>query len=145
MKNLLFVMGLLFVQVALAQGYNDQTRPENNNDLRSHRPLLIIENLSDKESVQLERNGSGDFFIVRKDGQDLARNKLARVTAEEIDQRFSAAFLKVQYELQDDPKDCNADWRLTLRGDEYKFCPKNEQKDQTIRPIFVEMRKASTP
>lgn len=145
MKNIFIALGLLITQLSLAQGYNEQSRPESNHDLRGHRPLLIIEDLSENESVQLERNGSGDFFVVRKDGDDLARNKLARVVAEEIDQKFSAAFLKVQYELREDPKDCDANWRLTLRGDEYKFCPKNEQKDQAIRPIFVEMRKASTP
>ena len=144
MVKILVFMSVFVAHLALAQEAEHTIR-ESNNDLRNHQPMLIIENLDDKESVQLERTSTGDFFVVLKEGKDTTKNKLGRSAAEGLDERFSAAFLKVQYELAADPKGCDADWRLVLRGDEYRFCPKNEQKDREIRPLFTEMRKATTP
>lgn len=144
MLKIFALLAVMTVNLSWAQE-QEHTRPESNLDLRNHQPLLVIENLDDKEVVQLERTGSDAFFVVHKEGKEVKKNKLGRVEAEALDERFSAAFLKVQFELSSDPEGCDADWRLILRGDEYRFCPKNEQKDQAIRPLFVEMRKASSP
>lgn len=144
MIKIILLSTLLGTTAAWAQEL-DHTTKESNNDLRGHQPMLVIEDLDAEESVQLERNSTGDFYLVLKDGKELTKNKLARTVAEGLDERFSAAFVKVQFELDQDPKGCDADWRLVLRGDEYRFCSKNEQKDREIRPLFVEMRKAVAP
>ena len=144
MKIVLLCAGLFLIQNGYAQ-QREESRPESNHDLRGLQPLMVIENLDDHETVKIEKSGTGDFFVVHEEGKEVTKNKLGRSAAESLDGRFSAAFLKVQYELKEDPQGCDADWRLVLRGEEYRFCPKNEQKDQEIRPIFSELLKASNP
>lgn len=123
----------------------EQEKPESNNDLRGGKPLLLVEQVDDEEKVELERTSAGDYFLVYTDEDGSHKNKIGRGKAEDLDQRFSAIFLKVQYELPADPKGCDADWKLVLRGEDQRACPKNEQKNQAIRPLFDEMKKIARP
>lgn len=143
--KLFWCVALLSIGLPALAQQTDQARPENNSDLRGTKALFIIEDKDSDESVQLDRTGAEDFFAVHREGKEVVRNKLGRAAAEALDEKFSAVFLQVQYEMAADPKGCDADWRLVLRGDEYSFCPKNEQKNQAIRPLFSELRKASAP
>ena len=146
MKNWMTALALSFVLGSVAHAQqNPDEKAESNKDLRMGQAMLTIENLDDHQKVLIERTVTGDYWVVLHEGDDVAKNKLGSERAKNLDERFSAAFLRVQYELGEDPKGCDADWRLVLRGEEYRFCPKNEQKDQTIRPLFVEMRKHIDP
>jgi hypothetical protein len=123
----------------------EQEQPESNNDLRGGKPLLLVEQIDDEEKIELERTSAGDYFLVFTDEDGSHKNKIGRTKAEEIDQKYSAVFLKVQYELPADPKGCDADWKLVLRGEDQRACPKNEQKNQAIRSMFDEMKKIARP
>lgn len=134
-----FAVLFLAALPALAQ----QERPENNFDLRGGKPLILME--KGDERWELERNVNGDFQLVQSQKGEASKHKLARAKAEDIDQRFSAAFLQVQYELPADPKDCTTDWRMVLRGEEYRFCSKNEQKDRVASSLVDELRGLTRP
>ncbi len=123
----------------------EQEKPENNNDLRGGMPLLLVEQVDDEEKIELERTSAGDYFLVFTDEDGSHKNKIGRGQAEQLDQRFSAMFLQVQYDLPADPKGCDADWKLVLRGEDQRACPKNEQKNQAILPLFKEMKKIARP
>lgn len=123
----------------------DQEQPESNHDLRGGKPLLLVEQIDDEEKIELERTSTGDYFLVYTDEDGSHKNKIGRTKAEELDQKYSAVFLKMQYELPADPKGCDADWKLVLRGEDQRACPKNEQKNQAIRPLFDEMKKIAHP
>jgi len=143
-KNL-FACALLLTS-ALAWSQQDPSeRPESNSDLRGGKPLLVVEQADDEEKVQLERTNTGDYFLVYSDDDGTQKSKLSRQRAEDLDQRFSAMFLQVQYEFPADPKGCDADWKLMLRGEDQSACPKNEQKNQAIRAMFDEMKKIARP
>jgi len=123
----------------------DQLGPENNSDLRGGKPMLVLEQVDDEERVQLDRTSTGDYFVTFTDEDGSRKNKIGRGEAEAFDQRFSTLFLQVQYELPADPKGCDADWKLVLRGEDQRACPKNEQKNQAIRPMFDELKKIARP
>lgn len=123
----------------------EQEQPESNNDLRGGKPLLLLEQVDDEEKVELERTSAGDYFLVFTDEDGSHKNKIGRSEAEKLDQRFSSVFLQVQYELPADPKGCDADWKLVLRGEDQRACPKNEQKNQAILPLFKDMKKIARP
>lgn len=135
----------LFVFLLVSAGAWAQTDegPANNRDLRHGTALLVLENFREEDKLTIERSSTGDHWLVLVHDGEVTRSKLKPEDAQSFDGRFSAAFLKVQYELGEDPKGCDAQWRLVLRGDEYKFCSKNEQKDQVVRPLYVELRKAA--
>ncbi len=137
--RIVFILLALAVSPARAQ----QERPESNLDLRGGQPLVLLE--KGEERWELERNVNGDFHLLRSEKGEPSKHKLARVRAEELDQRFSAAFMKVQYELPADPDKCMADWRMVLRGEEYRFCSKNEQKDQVAQALLSELRGLTHP
>lgn len=140
------VVGALLLSSSLSWAQQDPAeRPESNSDLRGGKPLLVVEQTDDEEKVQLERTSTGDYFVVYSDDEESHKSKLARLKAEELDQRFSAMFLQVQYELPADPKGCAADWKLMLRGEDQRACPKNEQKNQAIKAMFDEMKKIARP
>jgi hypothetical protein len=120
-----------------------QERAESNLDLRGTKSLLAIER--GPERWELERGMSGDYQLAYVGKDAASKHKLARAKAEDIDQRFSAAFLQVQFELPADPKDCDANWRMVLRGEEYRFCTQNEQKNQVASTLIDELRGLTRP
>ncbi len=137
---------ICFVMLAMSAAWAmDSERPENNSDLRGGKPLLLIEQIDEEEKVQLERTTTGDYFLLYSEEDDASKVKIGRDRAETLDQRYSALFLQIQYEMPADPKGCDADWKLILRGEEQRFCPKNEQKNQAIRSLFDEMKKTARP
>lgn len=142
MKIILLTALSLFMSSSFAF---EQEQPENNNDLRGGKPLLLVEQVDDEEKIELERTSAGDYFLVYTDEDGSHKNKIGRQKAEDLDQRYSSVFLKMQYELPADPKGCDADWKLVLRGEDQRACPKNEQKNQAIRPLFDEMKKIARP
>ena len=142
MRNLFF-LGLIFTATSL-WAQNDE-RPESNLDLRGAKPLLLIETHGGKERIELERSQSGDYYLSAKSKDGSQKNKISRPKAEGLDQRFSALFLKLQYEMPEDEKGCKQHWKLVLRGEELLVCNKNEQKNQEINPLFSELKKDSTP
>ena len=123
----------------------EQLGPETNSDLRGGNAMLVLEQVDDEEKVQLDRTSTGDYFVTFTDEDGTRKNKIGRGEAEALDQRFSTLFLQVQYELPADPKGCDADWKLVLRGEDQRACPKNEQKNQAIRPLFDELKKMARP
>ncbi len=144
MRIFLFLfLGLIFIATnALAQ---NEDRPESNNDLRGAKPLWLIESYGGKDRIELERSQSGDYFLNAKSKDGSQKNKISRPKAEDLDQRFSALFLKLQYEMPQDQKGCREHWKLILRGEELLVCNKNEQKNQEINPLFSELKKDSNP
>lgn len=142
MLRIIFSLLTLVTVSAWAQS---EERPESNLDLRGNKPLLLIETHKGNEHIVLERSSGGDYFLNAKGKDGMHKNKISRPKAEELDQRFSAMYLKVQYELPEDPKDCKEHWKLVLRGEELLVCNKNEQKNQEIEPLFSELIKISRP
>ncbi|MBY0517914.1 MAG: hypothetical protein K2P81_13475 [Bacteriovoracaceae bacterium] len=139
--SLLFFIGIIPF-FALAQ---QAESPESNLDLRAGKALFVLEDLDEKEKILLEKTNTGDTYLIYSDEDGSHKSKLARPKADELDQRFSAMFLKVQYELPEDPKGCQADWKLMMRGEEQRVCPKNEQKNQEIKPLFKELKNIVHP
>ena len=135
----------LFILLLAKAWAVEQERPESNADLRGGKPLLLIEQLDDEEKIELGRSATGDYFMQYSEEEDGHKVKLGRLQAEALDERYSALFLQVQYEMPADPKGCDADWKLILRGEEQRFCPKNEQKHQAIKAFFDELKKIARP
>lgn len=138
----LILAAMVFSGLAMALAQTEE-RPEGNKDLRGAKSIALIEKLATHETVSLERTTAGELSVVHALGEETKHNKIARAKAEAWDQRFAEAFLKVQYELPEDAPKCSTQWRLMLRGEEYRFCNQNDKKNQVVEPLFQELKAAS--
>lgn len=120
-------------------------RPESNLDLRGGKSVFQVAEPDAKTVVELHRSSGGDYFLQAQGKDGLHKSKTSRPLAEDLDQRFGALYLRVQYELPADPVACKNNWRLTLHGEEILVCAKSEQKNQEIRRFFDELTKALHP
>lgn len=141
-RNYLFLICLVTSFSLWAQ---QDERPESNLDLRGGKSVFQVAPPEAKSFVELHRSPAGDYFLQAQGKDGLHKHKTSRPQAEDLDQRFAALYLRVQYELPADPVGCKSNWKLILHGEEILACAKNEQKNQEIQRFFDELTKALHP
>ncbi len=134
---------VLAAALTVGAAWGQEEERGSNRDLRGTNPLFSLQ--KGQEQVGLVRGAADEFFLEHSDKGGPTRHKVARARAQELDQQFSAAFLKLQYELPADPAGCKAEWRMVLRGEEIRFCEVNEQKHRAIGPLFAALLQAARP
>lgn len=132
---------ILFILLALnLEAFSQSESPESNHDLRRGKVIVSLERLKDKEQIKLEGMNSGDFYLTLggKEGEEL--KKISRPDAESFEQKFASMMFKVQYELPQDPDNCQPSWILFMHGEKLSVCEKSDQKNQEIDQFYTSFK-----
>jgi hypothetical protein len=114
--------------------------PESNHDLRRGKTIVSMQRLKDKESLRLEAMNSGDYYMAVGASSSEEMKKISRPEAEGLEQKFASMMFKVQFELPQDPENCEPSWVLVMHGEKLNVCEKNDQKNQEIDQFFANLK-----
>lgn len=118
-----------------------QPEKESNSDLRSGLIVFAVEDKNEETTTWLERSSNLDYFLKQSKEEEITKiQKITTKVALELDKKFSAAFLKIQYELPASPEECKASLHLVMKGDVQKICPKEEKKTQEIEAFLKDVQ-----
>lgn len=136
------VFFLLFVSLSAFAQHQDQPLKESDSDLRTGIIMFSIDDLGEDTIYWLERTPNLDYFLrMKEDDDDETIRKVDSRDAKKMEMDFASRFLKIQYEIESEKGDCKVTLRLTLKGESYDICKKDEKKAQEFAPFLQALSK----
>jgi hypothetical protein len=138
---MLFIFLVLFSSAPSLWGqHSEQPAKESSTDLRNQTILFSIELVSAGKTYLLERSLNMDYSLrLKTKGNQDAVLKISGKEGQRLDREFAARFLRVQYEIAQEPGKCHLTHRLALKDERQEICAKDEKKSQEFALLLAEL------
>lgn len=123
-----FLALIFFSHVVISQ----DEKPANNSDLRYGKTIFVYKSLAENLNYTFNKKNSGESYLYSTKSGLI---KLSSSQETEFEPMVVNLFIKIKYQLGDEPKDCTKSWYLEYLGDDIFICSKDQDRIRLVAEI----------